>query len=146
MRVLIAFSILIFGLTTACKGLNDLRNIKRYHGVWSLSSLEVSTFDETGKILTTAYSDTVTGRLELYKDMKYVSEGIHFTPFLNPGGKLVFGYKTKKDVLIFDKNRATVLKKKPKEMELVFYLGDGTGKASSKSVFAFEYKEKVVYE
>jgi hypothetical protein len=65
------------------------------------------------------------------------------TTFINAQGDWSIYYRSKKDVLLLEKKRATIVKRTKKELQFELTEGDGTGKISKRHRLTFDFKEDV---
>lgn len=133
----ISLTLLIF---TSCRKINENIHIKKYSGTWSFNSYQIDSLNSAGEVYYTDLNSAVSGNLILNKDKSYLAENFSIPVIISFGNEWDLFYKSKKDVLLFKKTRATVIKKTKKELHFVLYYGDGTGKIAYKETLFFNKK------
>jgi hypothetical protein len=143
MRISIIISAILIVLFGSCRGLNERMKIKKYDGTWTIKTIESSDFDSLGNIVNTVTNSNLVGELILLRDKTFTTNNQELIEFINAQGDWSIYYRSKRDVLLVGKKRATVVKRTKKELQFELTEGDGTGKISKRHTLSFEFKEDV---
>lgn len=143
MKISIIISAILIVLFGSCRGLNEQMKIKKYDGTWTIKMIESTEFDSLGNITNTVSNSNLVGEVILLRDKTFTTNNAELTTFINAQGEWSIYYRSKKEVLLIGKVRATVLKRTKKELQFQLSEGDGTGKVSKRHTLSFDFKEDV---
>lgn len=129
-----------FSILFSCAKFNENIHINKYAGTWTLVSYQLDSLNSSGDISYTSQNSAITGVLKLDKNKTYVTENFSIPTEITSANDWELYYRSKKDVLIFNKLRGTVTKKSRSKLELEFFYGDGTGKIAYKETLFFNKK------
>ena len=145
MKSKLIFVVVLSVIVISCRQINNHFKLKKYDGIWTVKSVETTTYDTLGNETGTTLLENLTGELALKRvrdpETTFTTSNPELAALIGESGNWTVYYRSKKEVLSFGDESSTVLKRSKKEMIIAFIIGDGTGKRSAKHTFTFEFKE-----